>query len=92
MKIAIIKRPDFTVVTTDGRRYGASSLQVCSYEGSFGVAFMCSGEMTFVPSDEIAEIDFDKDGATHCGFCSNQLTSWPANYQPEWIETADSVV
>lgn len=49
--------PEFTVVTENGPRYGADAIHACTVDGEPAVSFMCSGEQTTLPAEDVQRIE-----------------------------------
>lgn len=63
-----MERASLTVVTESGAQYGADNIQAVSRDGEPHIAFVCSGEMTEIPAEEVRTVNVSAEERTcmHC--------------------------
>jgi len=72
-------RPHFTIKKKNGNGYDANHIRYArGFDGQWVVEFLCSGQATSLPVDDVESIEFVPAGATWCGECDEPLKS--SNY------------
>lgn len=78
--ITIVKAPGLTVRSDKGIAYYASMVTTCQQGDRWGLAFLCSGRLMFLPWDEVAGVEYypaAPGGRQHCDVCDQRLVAYP---------------
>lgn len=76
----VVHAPALTVRKKDGSGYCATNIATCHQNGRWGLSFLCSGALTFLPWDEVAGVEYQPPvpyGRQHCDVCDGRLTVIP---------------
>jgi hypothetical protein len=79
--VTVVKAPGLTVRKKDGPAYCASMITTASQNGRWGLAFLCSGGLQFLPWDEVAGVEYypaAPSGRQHCDVCDSRLIAYPS--------------
>lgn len=79
-RLYVPQAPGMVVRDQNGNGYCAAMIHTCHQDGRWGLAFLCSGGLMFLPWDQVQGIEYYSalpHGRQHCDVCDGPLTAWP---------------